>query len=83
MKTRHILAAAALVALAAPAAAQDVAIRNATIMTVTNGTIENGTILVRNGTIAAVGRGHQDALGQADGGAVLRGCTAHREVRAR
>ena len=32
-------------------------IRNATIMTVTNGTIEGGDILIRNGKIAAVGRG--------------------------
>ena len=32
-------------------------IRNATILTVTNGTIEGGDILIRNGKIAAVGRG--------------------------
>ncbi|HEX6940960.1 MAG TPA: amidohydrolase family protein [Longimicrobiales bacterium] len=32
-------------------------IRNATILTVTNGTIEGGDVLIRNGKIAAVGRG--------------------------
>ncbi|HUG41699.1 MAG TPA: amidohydrolase family protein [Longimicrobiales bacterium] len=32
-------------------------IRNATVMTVANGTIEGGDVLIRNGKIAAVGRG--------------------------
>jgi len=33
-----------------------VAIRNATIVTVTKGTIQNGTIVLRGGTIAAIGQ---------------------------
>ena len=46
-----------LLAMIAPRGvdAQDLAITNATILTVTDGTIENGTLLVRDGTIVAVG----------------------------
>jgi imidazolonepropionase-like amidohydrolase len=55
-----VLAALALVALAPTAAQQksnEVFIQNATILTVTQGTIENGSILIRDGKIAAVGKG--------------------------
>ncbi|MGH9704557.1 MAG: amidohydrolase [Candidatus Acidiferrales bacterium] len=49
------------VALAVPSSrAQDsgvTLIQNATILTVSHGTIENGSILIRNGKIAAVGKG--------------------------
>jgi imidazolonepropionase-like amidohydrolase len=48
---------------AQPAAAGVVAIRNATIVTATRGTINNGTIVMRNGTIAAVGANVQIPAG--------------------
>ena len=40
-----------------PPAGTLVAITNATVLTASHGTIENGTVLIRNGKIAAVGKG--------------------------
>ncbi|HSE50629.1 MAG TPA: hypothetical protein VLB00_00465, partial [Gemmatimonadales bacterium] len=40
-----------------PPAGTLVAITNATVITASHGTIENGTVLIRNGKIAAVGKG--------------------------
>ncbi|MFP3941536.1 MAG: amidohydrolase family protein [Thermoanaerobaculia bacterium] len=54
-RTMASLALAALVA-AAPASAEEILIEGATVLPVTAEPIENGSVLVRDGTIAAVGR---------------------------
>jgi hypothetical protein len=56
MKSRHLLGLALLLAAAVPALAQNVLIKNATVYTVSSrGTLKNADVLVRGGSIAAVG----------------------------
>ena len=58
MNRVHLLALAAALLLPAPVGAQDLLIHNATVHTATKrGTLHNADVLVRNGRIAAVGRG--------------------------
>jgi len=51
----HLVFAAALAAAAPPAGAQTIAITGGKVHPVSGPVIENGTVLIRNGTIAAVG----------------------------
>jgi len=56
MKTMSWLAAAVAALAAAPLPAQTIAIEGGRVHTMTGAPIEGGTVLIRNGTIVAVGR---------------------------